>query len=79
MLFLTKLGCEHMEDLLKRLERQIRSLVDHQDQLRQSNHQLQHNKGSLAREKELLLTRQQKAIHVIENLLSRLKAIEKTS
>lgn len=67
-----------MEDLLERLEGQIKSLVDQQAQLRHSNHQLQHNKGSLSREKELLVTRQQKAIHVIEALLSRLKAIEKT-
>ncbi len=68
-----------MEDLLIRLERQIRSLLDQQDQLRQSNHHLQHTQGSLAREKEVLLTRQEKAIHTIEALVSRLKAIEKTS
>jgi uncharacterized protein (TIGR02449 family) len=68
-----------MEDLLNRLEGQIRSLVDQHDQLRHSNDQLQHSKGSLAREKDLLLTRQLKAVSQIEQLVSKLKTIEKIS
>lgn len=68
-----------MEDLLIRLERHIRGLLDQQDQLRQSNHQLLHSKSSLSREKELLMSRQEKAINTIESLVTRLKAIEKTS
>lgn len=68
-----------MDDLLKHLEVQIKSLVDQHDQLRQSNLHLQTSKGSLAREKELLLARQQKAVSQIESLVSKLKAIEKLS
>lgn len=68
-----------MEELLKRLERQIKSLVDQHDTLRQSNVQLQSAQGSLTREKELLLARQQKAVSQIESLVSKLKAIEKLS
>ncbi|HTM63892.1 MAG TPA: TIGR02449 family protein [Gammaproteobacteria bacterium] len=68
-----------MDDLLKHLEVQIKSLVDQHDQLRQSNLLLQNSKGSLAREKELLLARQQKAVSQIESLVSKLKAIEKLS
>ncbi len=66
-----------MEDLLKRLERQIRSLADQHDQLRQSNQQLEHRQGSLAREKDILMSRQQKAVSQIESLVTKLKAIEK--
>lgn len=68
-----------MDDLLKHLEGQIKSLVDQHDLLRRSNQQLQHNKGSLSRERELLLARQQKAVSQIESLVSKLKAIEKLS
>ncbi len=68
-----------MDDLLKRLEGQIRSLADQHDQLRQSNSELQNSRGSLVREKDILLTRQKKAINVIESLVTKLKAIEKTT
>ena len=68
-----------MDDLFTRLEGQIRNLVDQQTELRQSNHQLQNSKGTLSREKEILLSRQQKTINIIEALVSKLKAIEKTS
>ncbi len=40
-----------MDDLLLRLEGQIRNLVDQQAALRQSNHQLQTSKGTLSRKK----------------------------
>jgi uncharacterized protein (TIGR02449 family) len=67
-----------MEELFIRLERQIRSLVDQQNQLQESNHQLKNSRGSLAHENAELQSRQQKAIDTIEALVSRLKAIEKT-
>lgn len=68
-----------MEDLLERLEFQIRSMIDQQSFLRQSNSQLESTRGNLSREKELLMSRQQKAILQIESLVSKLKAIEKAS
>lgn len=68
-----------MEEILKRLERQIKSLVDQHDMLRQSNVQLQSAQGTLSREKEQLLARQEHAVGKIESLVSKLKAIEKLS
>jgi len=66
-----------MEELLQRLERQIKDLIDQHDQMKLSNQQLHHGKYTLAREKELLVARQQKAATQIESLVSKLKAIEK--
>lgn len=66
-----------MEDLLLRLEKQIKHLIDQHDQLKVSNQQLHEGKYILAREKDALLTRQQKAVSQIETLVSKLKAIEK--
>lgn len=67
-----------MEELLQRLERQIKELIDQHDQLKNSYQQVHQGKYLLAREKETLLARQQKAISQIEVLVSKLKAIEKT-
>ena len=67
-----------MEELLHRLERRIKSLIEQHDQLKQFNSQLNHGKSTLAREKDLLTARQEKAIEQIRLLLSRLKAIETT-
>jgi hypothetical protein len=66
-----------MEDLLKHLEVQIKSMVEQQKELRHSNQQLEHSKGSLSREKDILLARQIKVIDQIKILVSKLKAIEK--
>lgn len=68
-----------MDDLLKHLETQIKSLVERQVDLKQSNQQLYSSSGTLSREKEQLVARQQKAITQIESLVSKLKAIEKIS
>jgi uncharacterized protein (TIGR02449 family) len=68
-----------MEDLLTRLEGQIKALIDQHNHLEQSNQRLSHVQGMLAREKELLLSKQQKAITQIQMLVSRLKTIEKSS
>ena len=71
-----------MEELLQRLETKIKEklhdLSNQCDQLKTSNQQLHQYKSVLAREKELLLEKQQKAIAQIEILVSKLKAIEKT-
>lgn len=66
-----------MEELLQRLERKIKELVDQHDKLQNSNTQLSQGKSLLARERDGLLLRQQKAISQIETLVARLKAIEK--
>ena len=66
-----------MEELLQKLENKVRGLVEQRDQLKNANQQLNQGKLSLAREKELLVSRQHKAITQIETLVSKLKAIEK--
>lgn len=71
-------GFDIMDELLHRLEKQIKELIDQHDQLKLSYQQLNQGKFLLAREKELLIARQQKAISQIESLVSKLKAIEKT-
>lgn len=58
-----------MEELLIRLERQIKELIGQHTQLKQSN----------IHEKQLLLVKQQKAITQIQALVSKLKLIEKSS
>lgn len=68
-----------MEELLQRLEKRIKELLDQHDRLKQANRQLHHGKSVLIQEKNSLLTKQQKAISQIETLVSRLKAIEKMS
>ena len=65
-----------MDELLKRLEKQIKELIDQHDHLKQTNIQLSHGKHMLAKEKDLLLNRQQKAITQIQTLVSKLKELE---
>lgn len=65
-----------MEDLLTNLEEKIKQLIDQHDKLKSTNQQLSKSQYLLACEKEMLLTKQQKAILQIETLLSRLKTIE---
>lgn len=66
-----------MDELFKRLERQIKSLLDQHDSLRLSNSQLQQSRHVLMRDKEDQLDRQKRAISTIETLITKLKAIEK--
>lgn len=65
-----------MDDLLRRLEKQIKELIDQHDHLKRSNIQLSQGKHMAVREKEALLARQQKAINQIQTLVSRLKELE---
>lgn len=67
-----------MEELFNHLERQIKSLVEKQQQLGESNHQLNNSTGSQALQYQELQARHEKAIATIEALISRLKAIGKT-
>lgn len=68
-----------MDDLLQRLEWQIKKLIEKQRQLDHSNQQLHQLKKSLAHEKAGLVAKQLKAIRQIENLVNHLKTIEKSS
>ena len=65
-----------MDELLQHLEKQIKTLICEHTQLKQNNQQLHQGKVLIAREKDSLLAKQQKAITQIEALVSRLKAIE---
>lgn len=68
-----------MEELLQRLEVQIKKLIEQCARLKTSNQHLHHGKYNLTREKEKLIDKQQKAITQIESLILKLKAIEKLS
>ena len=68
-----------MEALLHRLEKKIKDLIDQHDKLKNTQQQLHQGKALLVREKEAILTKQQKAIIQIEALVARLKTIEKSS
>lgn len=66
-----------MEEILQRLENQIKKLIARHDQLKQANYELYKGKYILSREKESLLAKQHKAISQIEMLMSKLMSIEK--
>lgn len=68
-----------MDELLKTLEKKMKELIDQYNRLTSSNHELYQNKYVLTREKDILLVNQQKAIKQIEDLISKLKTIEKLS
>lgn len=68
-----------MDDLLRRLEKQITGFIEEYNATSERNRRLHSGHHQLAREKEQLLAKQQKAIHQIESLVSKLKAIEKIS
>ena len=65
-----------MDELLQQLEKQIKGLIDQQDQLATANQRLNQGKSLLVREKATLLEKQKKAVSQIEGLVSRLKTIE---
>lgn len=68
-----------MEELLQKLEKKIKELIEQRDTLKNSHHQVQQGKMVLIREKEAIIAKQQKAINQIEDLVCRLKALEKLS
>jgi hypothetical protein len=66
-----------MEELLQHLEKKIRDIVDQHHSLKDANVQLNQGKLVLAREKDVLQAKQEKAIAQIESLVDKLKTIEK--
>jgi uncharacterized protein (TIGR02449 family) len=62
-----------MEDLLQHLEIQIKKLVECYGQTKLTNQQLRQGNFLLARERDILSARQQKAIHRVESLITKLK------
>jgi hypothetical protein len=68
-----------MDELLKRLEIRIKKLLEQQNLLQKANDQLNQGRFLLSREKDTLMDRQKKAIDQIQTLVTRLKAIEKSS
>lgn len=66
-----------MDDILQRLERQIKHLIEQNNKLKQFNQQLNQSKFLLVHEKEILLGKQKKAVTQIQMLLSKLKSLEK--
>lgn len=67
------------ENLLERLQGRIETLVRQYEQLRHSNHCLQQGKRSLATEKGHLLSRQNQVVAQLENVLVRLRSLERLS
>ena len=65
-----------MDELLKHLEKQIKNLVSQHAELKHHHQQLYQGKFLITREKDSLLSKQQKAITQIEALVSKLKSIE---
>lgn len=68
-----------MEELLKRLESQLKQLIDNHQELKMLHEQQHHSCSIHQREKNLLLAKQQKAATQIESLLTKLKTIENSA
>ncbi|MDR3490518.1 MAG: TIGR02449 family protein [Gammaproteobacteria bacterium] len=66
-----------MDELFCHLEAQIKALILQCESLKQINSKLRQSKSLLIREKEQLLSKHKIAISHIENMVSRLKTIEK--
>lgn len=60
-----------------RLETKIRDLISKHDHLKHSHRQLNQGKMNLARDKEALMIKQQKAANQIEGLIAKLKSTGK--
>lgn len=67
-----------MDELFEQLETRIHSLLRRCDYLYHSNNDLKQSKFMLVREKEGLIAKNKTAISQIENMVSRLKLIEKS-
>lgn len=66
-----------MDDILHRLELQIKKLVESQGQLEQTNAELNHRTKKLVEEKKALIIKQHKAVSHIKSLIVKLKTIER--
>lgn len=67
-----------MDELFKQLEVRINTLIERVTELTLSNRHLNQNQFLLTREKEGLIIKNKTAIAQIENMVSRLKLIEKS-
>jgi len=68
-----------MEDLFVKLETRISNILQKYEKLQNNIKNMEQSKIVLSRKNEILATRNQIAISQIENMVSRLKAIEKIS
>lgn len=68
-----------MDELLKTLEEKVKVLIDQHDRLKSSNQKLNQNKDVLLLDNDMLVIKQHQAIKQIEDLISKLKTIEKLS
>jgi uncharacterized protein (TIGR02449 family) len=68
-----------MDELFCRLEKQLKLLIQKYQSLKTVTVDLQHDQSILMRDKELLLAKNKLAILQIENMVTRLKSIEKIS
>lgn len=68
-----------MDALLKRLETQIRKLVERCEQLEGVHADLRQRALSLEREKDALLTKNRLAVSQIEEMISHLESMESTT
>lgn len=68
-----------MDELLQQLEARVSSLLSQCRHLKQINHDLQHSQRLLLSEKEILIAKNKSAVTQIENMVSRLKLIEKST
>jgi uncharacterized protein (TIGR02449 family) len=66
-----------MDELFGHLEMKLKELIQHSHYQQQANDKLQQGKMVLTNEKEMLLNKYKSAITQIENMVSRLKLIEK--
>lgn len=65
-----------MDELVRRLETRLKTLLHQYEKLKQVNANLRQNQAAITREKDVLLAKNKVAISQIENMVSRLKSIE---
>jgi uncharacterized protein (TIGR02449 family) len=66
-----------MEEMYSRLEARVTALIQQCESLQHANRKLKHDASQLIREKELLLAKHKSAVTQIENMVSRLKSVER--
>ncbi len=67
-----------MDELLLNLEAEIKALMQKYEQQHQATAKLKQEKSMLLREKDVLLSKQKSIATQIENMVLRLKSLEKT-
>ena len=77
-IFQMEKGFIAMEELIQHLEARVKALIHTNHSLKQTNQQLQQGGRLMIDENQSLLLKQEKAISQIENMLAKLKTLEKT-